>query len=151
VLRWEHGTLLSREDGGRIRQLIPKPREGRHPAPDRSRHPLIRRVHARLHDPDAAVPWRWLDTGSLTEFQGRVLRAVARIPPGETRSYGAVARQIDCGGGARAVGQALRRNPFPLLIPCHRVIRADGTAGGFGGRASCDLKRRLLAGEGAKY
>ncbi len=70
----------------------------------------------------------------LTDFQWRVLEAVARIPLGETRSYSWVARQIGCPGAARAVGTALRKNPFPLIIPCHRVIKSDGSVGRYAGR-----------------
>jgi len=70
----------------------------------------------------------------LTPFQWKVLKTVMTIPLGETRSYAWVARQAGRPGAARAVGTALRKNPFPLLIPCHRVIKSDGTAGKYAGR-----------------
>ena len=70
----------------------------------------------------------------LTAFQWRVLQATLKIPLGETRSYQWVARQIGCPKAVRAVGQALRKNPYPLIIPCHRVIKADGSPGGYGGK-----------------
>ena len=77
-----------------------------------------------------------------SRFEQRVWRAIARIPRGETRSYAAVARALGRPGAARAVGRACGRNPTPLLVPCHRVVRSDGSPGGyrFGARA----KRRLL-------
>ncbi len=75
-----------------------------------------------------------------TEFQRRVLGVVAGIPYGETRSYSWVAERV--GSSPRAVGQALARNPCPLLIPCHRVVEKDGGLGGYSGGA--DLKRKLL-------
>ena len=82
----------------------------------------------------------------LTAFQQQVYRAIAAIPPGQVRSYGWVARRIGRPASARAVGSALRRNPFAPQVPCHRVVRADGTLGGYaGGLAS---KRRLLRQEG---
>jgi methylated-DNA-[protein]-cysteine S-methyltransferase len=83
-----------------------------------------------------------------------VLRAVRSIPPGTTASYGQVARMIGKPGAARAVGGAIGRSPFGLVIPCHRVIAGDGSLGGYGGgswggrEAGLDLKRELLAREG---
>ena len=80
-----------------------------------------------------------------TDFEKDVYRAVARIPRGEVRSYGWVARAAGKPGAARAVGNALNKNPYPGPIPCHRVIRSDGSIGGYakGARA----KRRLLEAE----
>jgi methylated-DNA-[protein]-cysteine S-methyltransferase len=71
--------------------------------------------------------------------------AARRIPYGETASYGEVAIMAGSPGAARAVGTAMSRNPISLVIPCHRVIRADGSIGGYGnGTAGIHLKRRLL-------
>jgi methylated-DNA-[protein]-cysteine S-methyltransferase len=78
----------------------------------------------------------------LTEFGERVLRACARIPWGETRSYGEIARAAGSPRGARAAGQALGRNPIPIIVPCHRVIGADGSLVGFG--SGLEIKQRLL-------
>ena len=69
----------------------------------------------------------------LTEFQRQVYRAVCRIPRGQTRSYGWIARRIGRPAAARAVGNALNHNPFSPRVPCHRVVRADGSLGGFAG------------------
>jgi O-6-methylguanine DNA methyltransferase len=74
------------------------------------------------------VPW---DPGVLGEFQGRVLSLTARIPFGEVRSYGEIAKAVGDPGAARAVGTALATNPVPLIIPCHRVVKSDGTLGGY--------------------
>ncbi|WP_297527426.1 methylated-DNA--[protein]-cysteine S-methyltransferase [Thiohalobacter sp.] len=79
-----------------------------------------------------------------TAFQARVRAALLAIPPGQTRTYGELAAVL--GSAPRAVGQACRRNPLPLFVPCHRVVAADG-AGGFGGHRDgpvAALKRRLL-------
>ena len=76
-----------------------------------------------------------------TAFQQRVWRELRKIPFGKTTGYGALARAIGC-GSAQAVGQAVRRNPIAILIPCHRVIGADGSLTGFAG--GLDRKRRLL-------
>ena len=72
-----------------------------------------------------------LDFSSATAFQRSVWEKAREIPWGEVRSYGRLAREIKRPEAARAVGGALRKNPLPLLIPCHRVIRADGSSGGF--------------------
>jgi methylated-DNA-[protein]-cysteine S-methyltransferase len=78
-----------------------------------------------------------------TPFQQEVWRAVAAIPYGETRSYGAIARQINRHDAVRAVGAANGQNPLPIVIPCHRVIGSDGRLTGYGG--GLPLKKRLLA------
>lgn len=82
-----------------------------------------------------------------TPFQRRVWRALRRIPVGKTLSYGRLARKLDT--SARAVGNACRANPIPIIIPCHRVVASNG-AGGFMGKragAALDLKHWLLAHE----
>mgnify|MGYP000897802100 CR=1 FL=1 len=83
-----------------------------------------------------------------SEFQLKVWNALLAIPYGETRSYGEIAARIGSEGGSRAVGLANHENPVPLIVPCHRVINADGTLGGFGG--GVELKRWLLRHEGAE-
>lgn len=80
-------------------------------------------------------------------FQHRVWNALWAIPYGETTSYGAVARQLGLVNGARAIGLANGQNPLPLIVPCHRVIGADGSLTGFGG--GLPLKKALLAHEAA--
>ena len=70
----------------------------------------------------------------LTPFQWKVLKEALKIPLGETRSYQWIARRIGSPRAVRAVGQALRRNPYPLIIPCHRVIKKDGSLGGYAGK-----------------
>jgi len=95
-------------------------------------------------------------TGSaprVTAFQRRVYAAVARIPRGRVTTYWQLARAIGC-GSARAVGQALKRNPFAPTVPCHRVIAADLSLGGFRGRmcgAAVYRKRALLRREGVRF
>lgn len=85
-----------------------------------------------------------------TEFQLRDWQALLTIPYGETRSYGEIARQIGCPKGSRAVGMANRSNPIAIIIPCHRVIGADGSLTGYMGQnKSLDIKEYLLKLEGA--
>ncbi|UCH42940.1 MAG: MGMT family protein [Dehalococcoidales bacterium] len=83
-----------------------------------------------------------LDLSAATFFQRKVWEKTRLIPYGETRSYQRVAEQTGSPGAARAVGQALGRNPLPIIIPCHRVIASDGRLGGFSG--GLEIKRRLL-------
>jgi len=83
-----------------------------------------------------------LDLSGATPFQRMVWEATRLIPYGETRSYAWVAGQVNKPGAARAVGQALGRNPLPIIIPCHRVIRGDGSLGGFSN--GLEVKERLL-------
>ncbi len=89
-----------------------------------------------------------LDLGPLRNFTRPVLLACREIPWGKLCSYRALAEAIGAPGAARAVGGALRRNPFPILIPCHRVVRSDGSLGGYQGREGLELKLRLLQHEG---
>ncbi len=83
-----------------------------------------------------------------TEFQQSVWGALTEIPFGETRSYGDVAQEIQKPGASRAVGQANGRNPIPVIIPCHRVLAADGGIGGYSGEwgegGGITFKQRLL-------
>lgn len=114
---------------------------------DQAATPLLREARDQLHD--------YFDGRRLrfdlplaprgTPFQRRVWAALRRIPPGETRSYADIAREI--ASAPRAVGQANGRNPLPILIPCHRVIAADGALGGYSGEGGAAAKRFLLAHE----
>jgi methylated-DNA-[protein]-cysteine S-methyltransferase len=74
----------------------------------------------------------------------RVREAVRSIPPGETATYGEIARAIGDPGAARAVGAALGSNPFPIVVPCHRVLAADGALHGFSAPGGIATKRRML-------
>ncbi|OGR48188.1 MAG: 6-O-methylguanine DNA methyltransferase [Elusimicrobia bacterium GWC2_51_8] len=86
---------------------------------------------------------------SYTPFQQAVWRACMKIPKGQTRSYKWIAKQIDKPGAMRAVGSALGKNPFAPIVPCHRVIKSDGTLGGFSAPGGLASKRRLLRKENA--
>ena len=83
-------------------------------------------------------------------FKGKVLRACRTIPHGRTRSYVSLADQIGSPDSARAVAGALARNPLPLVVPCHRVIYADGRLGGFSAPGGVELKQRMLRLEGER-
>jgi len=85
-----------------------------------------------------------------TEFQIRDWQALCKIPYGETRTYGEIAREIGCPKGSRAVGMANRNNPIAIIIPCHRVIGANGSLTGYAGKnKALNIKEFLLKLEGA--
>ncbi|MCX8086349.1 MAG: methylated-DNA--[protein]-cysteine S-methyltransferase [Rhodocyclaceae bacterium] len=110
----------------------------------------VRQLAAYLADPRFKFSLPLAPAG--TPFQRRVWQAIAAIPAGQTQSYGALAQVL--GSGARAVGQACGANPYPLVIPCHRVVAAGGALGGFAHRRGgflLDVKRWLLAHEGARF
>jgi methylated-DNA-[protein]-cysteine S-methyltransferase len=88
-----------------------------------------------------------VDISWMTPFQRDVLQCTAEIPAGEVRTYGEVAKAIGSAGASRAVGNALGRNPVPIVIPCHRVLAAHGRIGGYSGGGP-EIKRRLLHLEG---
>src|SRR5919112_3427794 len=87
-----------------------------------------------------------LDWGRMAPFQRAVLEATATVPFGHVDTYAGIARKIGKPGATRAVGNALGRNPIPVIVPCHRVIRSDATIGGYTG--GLGIKHRLLAIEG---
>jgi len=89
-----------------------------------------------------APPWEWMDMGGLTRLQQSVLVATANISYGQLKSYKQLAGVIGRPRAYRFVGSAMANNPFPILIPCHRVVRSDGSLGNFGG--GTDLKRKLI-------
>lgn len=118
----------------------PGARPGRSALLDEARAQLAAYFAGRLRRFDLAL------APQGTPFQRRVWSALADIPWGETRNYGELAAAIGRPGAARAVGGANGRNPLPIVLPCHRVIGADGSLTGFGG--GLPVKRRLLVLEG---
>ncbi|MGW4088527.1 methylated-DNA--[protein]-cysteine S-methyltransferase [Nocardia sp. NPDC004750] len=88
--------------------------------------------------------WIAVDTSGIPEFHRAVYTVTRAIDPGHTLSYGQVAHRVGAPGGAQAVGQALGRNPIPLIIPCHRVLAADHALHGFSAPGGIDTKQRLL-------
>jgi methylated-DNA-[protein]-cysteine S-methyltransferase len=89
-----------------------------------------------------------LDMDLVAPFHRRVYEAARSIPRGTTITYGALAARAGAAGSARAVGQALARNPFAIVVPCHRVVAAGGRVGGFSANGGATTKLRLLAIEG---
>jgi methylated-DNA-[protein]-cysteine S-methyltransferase len=91
-----------------------------------------------------------LDFDGVPEFHRRVYQLSRTIPPGATMTYGDIALRLGNPGTARAVGQALGQNPWPIVVPCHRVLAADGGMGGFSAPGGVATKRRMLEIEGVE-
>ena len=83
-----------------------------------------------------------------TDFQIKVWNAISKIPKGKVKTYKELARSIRKPKASRAVANACSKNPFPIKIPCHRVIRSDGKLGGYSGKGGIKTKRKLLRSEG---
>ncbi|MCF8041574.1 MAG: methylated-DNA--[protein]-cysteine S-methyltransferase [Desulfarculaceae bacterium] len=136
---------MRQDDGQYLEKLLKKraPGAGRKQVAAKSTEPG-RRLAAYFKDPQASleVP---LDLEGLTPFTQAVLLALLDIPPGQTLTYGQVAKIVGRPKAPRAVGQALHNNPLPLFLACHRVIGADGSLTGFG--SGLPNKKALLAWE----
>jgi len=102
---------------------------------------LVQRLKHYFAGQTIAFPDK-LDISNSTPFQRAVWQTARKIPYGQTRRYAWIAQRTGKPGAARAVGQALRRNPLPIIVPCHRVIYSNGSLGGFAGGLA--LKKDLL-------
>ena len=90
-----------------------------------------------------------LQKDPMTTFQRGIIAATRRIPFGRTQTYGQLAAQVGSPGAARAVGNVMKSNRFPIIVPCHRVVAAGGKLGGYSAPQGLDLKKRLLLMESA--
>jgi methylated-DNA-[protein]-cysteine S-methyltransferase len=106
-------------------------------------------IKAYLEGENIKFSLNLVDLSQCSKFQQSVLRAQHAIPRGSVSTYGLVAAYVDALGGARAVGNALADNPFPLIVPCHRTIRSDFHLGGF--QSGAEMKRALLEREGVIF
>ena len=86
-----------------------------------------------------------------TKFQIKVWKAISKIPRGQVRTYKELAKLIKKPKAARAVANACGKNPYPIKIPCHRVIRSDGSLGGYSGRGGIRTKKNILKKEGYNF
>ena len=136
------GSVAVQTDGGVVREV----HLGARGRPQAVSTPVARDL-ARYFSGESVDFGRYdVDLSGYTEFERRVYAATRRIPPGEVRTYGDIARAIGKPGASRAVGNALGKNPACIVIPCHRVVASDGLGGFTGGLA---WKRRLLHLEGS--
>lgn len=112
---------------------------------------LVRRLQAYASGTPTDFRDVRIDPGQLTGFQRRVVRQCRQIAYGKTLSYAALAAKAGSPGAARAVGNCMAANRIPLIVPCHRVVRADGLPGAFSAPGGSHTKRRLLAIEGRHF
>jgi len=131
----------------RTRRRFPGAVESAPPSPFAEAVERIRGLLAGGRDDLADLP---LDWSAVPDFDRPVLEICRAIPPGETLTYGDIARRLGDLSLSRGVGQALGRNPFPIVVPCHRVLGSDGKAGGFSGGSGVETKLRMLTIEGAR-
>ncbi|MGE3272429.1 MAG: methylated-DNA--[protein]-cysteine S-methyltransferase [Chloroflexota bacterium] len=153
VIWGEHGitgTLLPASDARQMQARIRRRAPAAQPLPpppdvQHAIHEMARLLHGEPRDLTSIG----LDLAAVDPFNVRVYEAARAIPPGRTLTYGQLAAQIGEPGAARAVGQALGQNPFPIVVPCHRVVAAGGKMGGFSAPGGVTTKLRMLAIEGA--
>ncbi len=150
--RGVRGTTLPGGSSGEAREHLRARLEDPYPEPAIPPPGPLRDLPGRIArhlsgtpDPFDDLP---LDLEGIPPFHSRVYQAAQRILPGTTMGYGELAALAGSPGAARAVGQAMARNPLPLLVPCHRVLAAGGRPGGFNAPGALTTKARLLALEG---
>jgi methylated-DNA-[protein]-cysteine S-methyltransferase len=130
----------------RLLQQYPEAREWRPPAEVQF---AIDGIVALLNGKAVDLADIPLDTYDIPEFNCRVYEAIRRIPRGETRTYADIAIHLYVSGAINAVSNAVARNPFAILVPCHRALVTVGQTSGFAGNAGIVTKQRLLSIEGA--
>ena len=113
-------------------------------------HLAVDRIVALLSGEPADLAPIALDMDGVPEFNVRVYQVARTIPPGETMTYGEIARALGEPGASRAVGAALGANPFAIVVPCHRVLAANGKAGGFSANGGVTTKMKMLTIERAR-
>jgi methylated-DNA-[protein]-cysteine S-methyltransferase len=157
------GVALPQADATRTRtRLLRRLPAAREALPPPAVQKVIAAIVALLHGEPIDLSWVALDMDTIPAFDRRVYKIARTIPAGATRTYGQIAEQLTLTlprsretqasgqGLAREVGQALGRNPFPIIVPCHRVLAAGGKAGGFSARGGIATKLRLLSIERAR-
>jgi O-6-methylguanine DNA methyltransferase len=155
AIAWGPGGILGvqlpegreAETRARVVRLHPGAREARPPGNIQRALDAIAAVLGGAHVDLSGLP---LDMAAVPEFHRRVYDVARTIPAGATLSYGEIADRLGSRGLSRAVGQALGRNPFLIVVPCHRVLAAGGRLGGFSASGGITTKLRLLAIEGRK-
>jgi methylated-DNA-[protein]-cysteine S-methyltransferase len=144
------GLWLPEADDAKARKRLLR----RHPGLDETAPPpeirdAIARIVALLSGERVDLSGLPLDMAHVTPFERQVYAIARKIPPGETLTYGDIAEKLGDKLLSRDVGQAMGKNPFPIAVPCHRVVAANGKLGGFSAPGGVDTKLKMLAIEGA--
>jgi methylated-DNA-[protein]-cysteine S-methyltransferase len=142
--------LPERSEAEARARLVRRAPGAREAPPPPAVHAAIEGIAALLRGQPRDLAGVPLDLAGLPDFDRRVYEAARAIPPGATRRYGELAAALGVPDAAREVGRALARNPFAIVVPCHRVVAAGGRPGGFSVRGGVALKLRLLAIEGVR-
>jgi methylated-DNA-[protein]-cysteine S-methyltransferase len=144
------GVHLPERDPESVRRSLLRrfPEAGEAPAPD-GLASIIDEIRALMRGEKADLSAAVLDIARVPEFNAKVYEIARAIPPGETVTYGEIAARLGDKLLARDVGAALGQNPWPIVVPCHRVTAAGGKLGGFSARGGAHTKLKLLAIEGA--
>jgi methylated-DNA-[protein]-cysteine S-methyltransferase len=152
------GLIFKENPFALVRVILPRPdrqtllrqadkalwgKAGRHKNADM----MILRLQDYFNGKPIEIPWEWTPLSDLTDLEQKVLLKTAEIPYGKTHSYKELAEAAGRPKACRFVGNVMAKNPFPVLIPCHRVIKSDGSIGHYGGGPR--LKRAMLEMEGA--
>ena len=146
AVRWTEAGVASVRLPSARTATLPRADRGRLPDPVRA---AIDGIVAVLGGASADLRFVTLDERGIEPFRREVYAATRAIRPGTTATYGEVARAIGRPDGARDVGAALARNPYPIVVPCHRVLGANGRLTGFSAPGGLETKRRMLELEGA--
>jgi methylated-DNA-[protein]-cysteine S-methyltransferase len=145
------GVHLPERDGDIARQGIQRRFPGAVESPVPAGYiATVEGIRALLRGEKVSLSDAPLDLSRVPEFNAKVYALTRQIPVGETRTYGEIATQLGDKLLARDVGAALGKNPWPIIVPCHRVTAAGGKLGGFSARGGERTKMRLLAIEGAR-
>jgi methylated-DNA-[protein]-cysteine S-methyltransferase len=139
------GLQLPEADAARLRTRLRRRFPGSHEAPPSPEiEQAIERIRALLSGEPADLSDVRLDLDAVEPFERQVYEVARSIPAGQTLTYGQIAARLGDSRLARDVGQALGRNPFPIVVPCHRVLAAGGKLGGFSAPGGVATKQRLL-------
>jgi len=144
--QWRGPEIREIETRGRVLRQYPDARELRPPL---NAVMAIDGITALLRGEPVELSDVVLDISAITAFNARVYALTQAIPRGETRSYGEIAKQLGASGAVHSVAQAIARNPFVILVPCHRVLEAGGYMDKMSPNGGAISKRRLLSIEGA--
>ena len=145
-----HAWLPDRDAAALRRRIARRLPEGREANAPEEIRPAIDGIVGLLEGAASDLSAVPLDLDGIPDFHRRVYALTRAIPAGETLSYGEIARRLGDPSQARAVGAALGANPIPILIPCHRVLAANGKTGGFSAPGGVSTKLRILEIEGAR-
>lgn len=145
------GVILPQHNDAAMRSRIrQRHRDAREQAPSSDVAHAITDIQRLLAGERQDLNAIHLDMAGVEEFEQRVYVETRAIPPGQTTTYGAIATRLGDLSLSRAVGQALGRNPFAIVVPCHRVLAAGDKSGGFSAIGGVETKRRMLEIEGAR-